>query len=261
MTNGTFDATSSFGWPDIFSEFIYTRTYSRWLEDKGRREFWPETVKRYYDFFLSRIPETKHGDFAEVCKAILDLNVMPSMRALWTAGLALEKENLVGYNCAYIQIDHIKAFGEMLYLLMCGTGVGYSVERQYINQLPSIPEKLLESSDIIEFKDSKRGWANGVNQFIKGLYDGKIYKLDFSKIRPAGSRLKTFGGRASGPEPLIGLCEYLTMVFKGALGRKMNSLEIFDICCKIPELVVVGRLEAKRLHMSIEPFRRTTAPC
>jgi len=234
------ELSANFSWPTLYQEFVYTRTYSRWIEKEERRETWVESIKRYYNFFIDKVPEHKLMEFNNAILNVINLNVMPSMRALWTAGPALERENLCGFNCSYLQIDNVKAFGEMLYALMCGCGVGYSVERQYIVKLPEVPAKLVNIDDVIKVKDSKKGWAKSLTEYIKGLYDGKIYKVDYSDIRPAGSRLKTFGGRASGPEPFKDLINFITNVFKQSSGRKLNSIELFDICCKIPEVVVCG---------------------
>jgi len=229
-----------FKWPSAYQQFIYKRTYARWLEDLNRREKWPETIKRYYDFFESRVPENKKDEFLKVCESILNLEVVPSMRALWSAGKALERDNTSGYNCSYLAIDNIKAFAEMFMVLLAGCGIGFSVERQYINSLPSIPDEIKKSDEVLVVKDSKLGWAEGLYSYIKALYEGKELTLDLSKVRPAGSLLKTFGGRASGPEPYRELIQFITNIFKNSLGRKLNSLEVHDICCKISEVVVVG---------------------
>lgn len=225
---------------DIYQNFIYTRTYSRWIDELNRREKWPETVERYGNFMLSRIPNSKKAEFKKACEAIVNKEVMPSMRSLWTAGKALERENICGYNCSGIIVDHPRVFSETLYILMCGTGLGFSVERQFVNKLPNVPENLKNVDEIIPFADSKLGWAKGYNDFIRGLYDGKICKCDFSKIRPVGERLKVFGGRASGPQPLKELIEFTTNIFQNSKGRKLNSLECHDLMCKIASVVIVG---------------------
>jgi ribonucleoside-diphosphate reductase alpha chain len=227
---------------NFYQQFIYKRTYSRWLEKLKRRETWDETVERYETFFSERIKgldEKYLKEFKEATGAVRGLNVMPSMRSLWTAGEALEKENISGYNCAYTVVDDIRVFGEILYILMNGTGVGFSTERQYINKLPEVP-KLEESQITIRFNDSKRGWAEGYSMFIDFLYLGKIPSYDLGLIRPKGARLKTFGGRASGPEPLKELLEFTVEVFKKAQGRKLNSVECYDLVCKIANCVVSG---------------------
>lgn len=225
--------------PTDYQEFIYTRTYSRWLDDIKRREVWPETIKRYEEFFNERVPSEKKAEFKESIQSILNLEVMPSMRALWTAGPALSRENIAGYNCSYLAVNTIKSFSECLYILLCGTGCGYSVERQEINKLPVVPE-LKNSENIIEFADSKRGWAEGFYRFMKKMYEGEIPVYDLSKIRPKGSILKVFGGRASGPEPLEDLIKFTVNIFKNAQGRKLSSIECHDIMCKIAASVVVG---------------------
>ena len=222
-----------------FQEFIYQRTYARWLEDQGRREFWPESVQRYEDFCKNLVPKSKQKEFQKACEAKRNAEVMGSMRLLWTAGRAAEREGLCAYNCAAVPIDSIKSFAELLYLLMNGAGVGYSVERQYVNQLPEVPE-LEESEDIVTFPDSKLGWAEGFYKFIKKLYSGKIPQYDLSKIRPKGTPLKTFGGRASGPDSLENLLKFSIRLFKNAVGRKLSSLECNDLCCYICSIVMVG---------------------
>lgn len=230
--------------PTAYQEFIYKRTYARWLEEFGRREAWDETVRRYQDFFSKRLPKTltpqQTADFLSAITNIKQLNVMPSMRSLWTAGVALERENIAGYNCAYTVIDSVKSFAEILYILMNGTGVGFSVERQYINKLPEVPELYKDTVDSIIFDDSKLGWAEGYYKLLKSLYDNEIPILDYSLIRSKGSRLKTFGGRASGHEPLKQLCEFTIDTFKKAQGRKLNSIECYDLVCMIANCVVVG---------------------
>lgn len=231
--------------PTEYQEFIYLRTYARWLNEEGRRENWEETVNRYADYMADKLPKDifyeAQEEFTKATLLIDSLDVMPSMRALWTAGEALDVDNIAGYNCAYTVIDSIKSFAEILYILMNGAGVGYSVERQYICGLPEVPKDLSYcESDIIVFKDSKLGWAKGFYQYLRGLYDGFVLPYDLSKIRPKGKLLKTFGGRASGPEPLDSLLKFTEQVFLKAKGRKLNSLECYDIVCKIAECVVVG---------------------
>lgn len=225
--------------PTDYQTFIATSRYARWLEDENRRETWPETVGRFIDNIVRPAGlDTKTID--EIEEAILNLEVMPSMRALMTAGQAADRDNTCVYNCSYLPVDHPRAFDEAMFILLCGTGVGFSVERQSIQKLPQVPEDLAEVEDIIVVQDSKEGWAKGLRKLISLLYVGDIPSWDLSKIRPAGARLKTFGGRASGPEPLNDLFNFVVGKFKGAAGRKLNSVECHDIMCKIGEVVVVG---------------------
>lgn len=228
-----------------YQTYIAKSRYSRFLDDKGRREHWDETVKRYFDFMEKHLknkqnytlnPALRH----ELEEAVLNLEVMPSMRSIMTAGDALERQNIAGYNCSYLPIDDPKAFDEAMYILLCGTGVGFSVEQKYVNKLPEIPEKLYDSNTTIVVKDSKEGWAKALRQVIALLYAGEVPKWDVSAVRPAGTRLKTFGGRASGPEPLVELFKYVVGKFKTAVGRKLHTIECHDILCKIGEVVVVG---------------------
>ena len=228
-----------------YQTYIAKSRYARFLDDKGRREHWDETVKRYFDFMQKHLKD-KH-DYTlsselrnELESAVVNLEVVPSMRSIMTAGEALERQNIAGYNCSYLPIDDPKAFDEAMYILLCGTGVGFSVEQKYVRKLPEIPEKLYESETTIHVKDSKEGWAKSLRQLIALLYAGEVPKWDVSAVRPAGTRLKTFGGRASGPEPLVELFAYVVSKFKGACGRKLTSLEAHDILCKIGEVVVVG---------------------
>jgi ribonucleoside-triphosphate reductase len=225
--------------PTDYQTFIATSRYARWLEDENRRETWPETVGRFIDNIVRPSGlDSKTTD--EIEEAILNLEVMPSMRALMTAGQAADRDNTCVYNCSYLPVDHPRAFDEAMFILLCGTGVGFSVERQAIQKLPQVPEDLAEVEDIIVVQDSKEGWAKGLRKLISLLYVGDIPSWDLSKIRPAGARLKTFGGRASGPEPLNDLFNFVVGKFKGAAGRKLNSVECHDIMCKIGEVVVVG---------------------
>lgn len=228
-----------------YSEFIYKSRYSRWLDEEKRRENWDETVSRYLGFMKSHLE--KNFDYVitnelydELYDYIYNLRTMPSMRAMMTAGPALLRDNTAGYNCSYLPIDDVKSFDEAMYILLCGTGVGFSVERQYIQKLPEVPDKLYESDTTIVVKDSKEGWAKAYRQVIALLYSGEIPKWDTSLVRPSGSRLKTFGGRASGPTPLEDLFRFTIGKFKNAVGRRLNSLECHDILCKIGEVVVVG---------------------
>ena len=226
--------------PTDYQTFIATSRYARWIEDKGRRETWSETVQRYTDYLHSKGINLTGQDWDDIEGAILELEVMPSMRALMTAGPAADRDNTCIYNCSYVAVDHPRAFDEAMFILLCGTGVGFSVERQAISQLPEIPASLANSDDLIVVQDSKEGWAKSLRKLISHLYTGDIPKWDLSKVRPAGSRLKTFGGRASGPEPLNDLFKFVVAKFKGAIGRRLNSIECHDIMCKIGEVVVVG---------------------
>ena len=226
--------------PTDYQTFIATSRYARWLEDEQCRESWAETVDRYMDNVVKRALDMDTiGTASEIKEAILSLEVMPSMRAMMTAGAALDRDNTSGYNCSYLPIDDPKSFDEAMFILLCGTGVGFSVERQFVSNLPEIPD-LYDSETIVVVRDSKEGWAKALRQLIALLYSGEIPKWDVSKVRPAGSRLKTFGGRASGPAPLVELFDFVIHVFKEAQGRKLSSIECHDIMCKIGEVVVVG---------------------
>ena len=223
--------------PTDYQSFIHTSRYARYVDGKGR-ESWPETVGRYMDNVVRPVL----GDDSYVNQleqAILNLEVMPSMRAMMTAGPALERDNTAGYNCSYLPVDDPKSFDEAMFILLCGTGVGFSVERQYIQKLPEVPE-LFDSETTIMVKDSKEGWAKAFRQLLALLWAGEIPKWNVSKVRPAGARLKTFGGRASGPAPLVDLFNFAVKVFKDAQGRKLSSIECHDLMCKIGEVVVVG---------------------
>ena len=228
-----------------YQTYIAKSRYSRFLDSKGRREHWDETVDRYMQFMDTHLIE-KHNYhmgmdlYAELKQAITNREVLPSMRSIMTAGEALERQNIAGYNCSYLPIDDVKAFDEAMYILLFGTGVGFSVEQKYVSKLPEIPSELFNSSTTIVVKDSKEGWAKALRQLIALLYAGEIPLWDVSAVRPAGTRLKTFGGRASGPEPLVELFRYTVDKFKTAKGRKLHSLEAHDILCKIGEVVVVG---------------------
>ena len=225
--------------PTDYQTFIATSRYARWIDEEGRRETWSETVGRFMDNIV-KPSGISDQDIAEIHEAILGLQIMPSMRALMTAGQAAERDNTCVYNCSYLPVDHPRAFDEAMFILLCGTGVGFSVERQAISKLPEVPKELSDIGDTIAIADSKEGWAKGLRKLISLLYTGDIPKWDLSKIRPAGARLKTFGGRASGPEPLNDLFKFVVAKFKGAAGRKLNSIECHDIMCKIGEVVVVG---------------------
>jgi ribonucleoside-diphosphate reductase alpha chain len=235
-----------------YQNFIALSRYARWLPEKNRRETWEETVARYFDFMEQHLKENTDQELVPKTRkvleeAVLNLDVMPSMRALMTAGPALAKNHIAGYNCAYLSVDHPKAFDETLFILMHGTGVGFSVERQHISKLPEVPEELLDVEDSIVVQDSKEGWQSAFRKLITYLYDGEMPKWDFSKVRPKGSRLKTFGGRASGPEPLIDLFHFATNIFKEACGRKLTSYECHRMMCKIAEVVVVGGVRRSAL--------------
>jgi ribonucleoside-diphosphate reductase alpha chain len=226
---------------NAYQTYIAKSRYARWLPEQGRREHWNETVHRYVDFFASRIPKAdREATIKEIEEAILHMGVMPSMRSMMTAGPALEKDNCAGYNCSYIAVDDPRAFDEAMYISMCGTGVGFSVERQYVNQLPVIAEKFFDADTVIRVRDSKIGWASSFRQLISLLYGGLIPKWDLSAVRPAGSVLKTMGGRASGPEPLDQLFKFTVNIFQKAAGRKLNSLECHDLMCTVADIVVVG---------------------
>tara|TARA_R100001594_G_scaffold14803_4_gene31409 strand:- start:8486 stop:10393 length:1908 start_codon:yes stop_codon:yes gene_type:complete len=225
--------------PTDYQNFIATSRYARWLDDEGRRETWSETVSRYVDYMHDKVKFSKQ-DKHDIEQAILGLEVMPSMRALMTAGLALDRDNTAGYNCSYLPVDDPKSFDEAMYILLCGTGVGFSVEREHINKLPEIPEKLFKSDTTIVIKDSKEGWAKGLRQLIALLYAGEIPTYNVSKVRPAGARLKTFGGRASGPAPLVDLFNFTINLFSNNAGKKLTSYDCHSLMCKIGEVVVVG---------------------
>ena len=224
--------------PTDYQAFIHTSRYARWLEKENRRESWPETVQRYMDNIVH--PKLGKDTYVNSIRdAILNLEVMPSMRAMMTAGPALDRDNTAGYNCSYLPVDDPKSFDEAMFILLCGTGVGFSVERQFISKLPEIPELFVSDTTIV-VKDSKEGWAKALRQLIALLYAGEIPQWDISLVRPAGARLKTFGGRASGPGPLVDLFNFVIKIFKDAQGRKLSSIECHDLMCKIGEVVVVG---------------------
>ena len=238
--------------PTSYQEFIHLSRYSRWLPEEKRRETWDETVARYFDFFTDHMNELHGYKLSKSLRdqleqAVLGLSVMPSMRCLMTAGEALKRENIAGYNCSYIAVDRVQAFDEILYVLMNGTGVGFSVERQYVSELPPVSDEFHHTETTITVADSKLGWAKGLKELIGMLYIGQIPRWDLSKVRPAGAPLKTFGGRASGPEPLESLFNFAVDIFKGAAGRKLSSLEAHDLVCKIAEVVVVGGVRRSAL--------------
>ena len=238
--------------PTSYQEFIHLSRYSRWLPEKERRETWDETVGRYFDFFKEHLDELHSYKLTknlrdELEEAVLSQKIMPSMRCLMTAGEALKRENIAGYNCSYVAVDRPQAFDEILYVLMNGTGVGFSVERQYVVKLPDVAEEFFESDTTITVSDSKLGWAKALKELIGMLYIGQIPRWDLSKVRPAGAPLKTFGGRASGPEPLENLFNFAVNIFKNAKGRKLSSVECHDVVCKIAEIVVVGGVRRSAL--------------
>lgn len=227
--------------PTPFEEYIYKSRYARWLEDDSRRENWDETVSRLVDYLSEKANlSVKDPTRLDLWNAIHGLEVMPSMRAMMTAGPALDRCHVSAYNCAYLPVDSPRSFDEAMYILMCGTGVGFSVESKYVNQLPRISEEFTDTETVINVGDSKEGWAKALREFVSLLIAGQVPRWDVSRVRPAGSRLRTFGGRASGPEPLVDLFEFAIRVFKNAAGRRLTSLECHDLMCKIGDVVVVG---------------------
>jgi len=240
------------GLPTPYQEYIHLSRYARYRYDEKRRETWEETVERYFEFFKLHLKDMCDFNMTDkviepLKKAVINLEVMPSMRCLMTAGEALKRENVSGYNCSYIAVDSLRAFDEMLYVLMNGTGVGFSVERQYVQHLPIINEEFHDTDTVIIVSDSKLGWAKSVRELISLLAAGQVPKWNLARVRAAGAPLKTFGGRASGPEPLEDLFRFCISIFKEAAGRKLTSLEAHDICCKIAEVVVVGGVRRSAL--------------
>ena len=231
---------------DQYQSFIHKSRYARWLPEEGRRETWDETVNRYVDFWVDRKQIDKKTAL-RLFNAIHNLEVMPSMRCMMTAGVALDKDNVAGFNCSYLHIDSPRSFDELMYVLMCGTGVGFSVERNFINKLPVVAEEFHETDSTIVVSDSKIGWASAFRELIAMLYAGKIPQWDISRVRKAGDRLKTFGGRASGPEPLVDLFNFCIEVFQKSKGRKLTSIECHDVVCKIADIVVVGGVRRSAL--------------
>jgi ribonucleoside-triphosphate reductase len=228
---------------NLYQQFIHKSRYARYLDEEKRRENWDETVDRYVSFFEDKLDVS----LKEIRQAILNQEVMPSMRCMMAAGKALERDQVAGYNCSYMPIDSPRAFDEMMYILMCGTGVGFSVERQFINQLPEVPSVLYQTETLITVRDSKIGWCKAFKELIALLYAGQIPSWDVSKIRPSGARLKTFGGRASGPEPLETLFKRTIAIFKGATGRRLTSIECHDLSCFVGDTVVVGGVRRSAL--------------
>ena len=238
--------------PTEYQSFIHLSRYARWDYDKTRRETWEETVDRYFNFFKDHLKETcnyevEEEDLKQLRKAVVNLDIMPSMRCLMTAGEALKRENVAGYNCSYVKIDSPRSFDEILYILMNGTGVGFSVEEEYVNKLPAVAEEFYETESVIVVRDSKLGWAKALKELYGMLWMGQIPTWDLSKVRPAGTPLKTFGGRASGPEPLEDLFKFSINIFKDAAGRKLRPVEAHDLVCKIAEIVVVGGVRRSAL--------------
>ena len=228
-----------------YENFIALSRYARWISEENRRETWGETVDRYFDFMLNHLKENysyipNEKLVAELKNGVFERNVMPSMRSVMTSGAALERDNVAGYNCAFLPVDSPRSFDETMYILMCGTGVGFSVEYKYINKLPAVPESLEKSTTVITVEDSKQGWAKAYRELLALLWSGQIPAIDVSKVRPAGARLKTMGGRSSGPQPLINLFDFTIAKFKSATGRNLKPIECHDIMCKIGEVVVVG---------------------
>ena len=238
--------------PTEYQSFIHLSRYARWDYDQRRRETWEETIDRYFNFFKEHLKENCNYDLTdkeikEIRNAVVDLDVMPSMRCLMTSGEALKRENVAGYNCSYVKVDSPRSFDEILYILMNGTGVGFSVEEEYVNKLPSVAEEFYETESVIVVRDSKLGWAKALKELYAMLWMGQIPTWDLSKVRPAGSPLKTFGGRASGPEPLEDLFKFSINIFKNAAGRKLRPVEAHDLVCKIAEIVVVGGVRRSAL--------------
>jgi ribonucleoside-diphosphate reductase alpha chain len=228
-----------------YENFIALSRYAKWVEAEGRRETWGETVDRYFSFMTNHLKENHNYIpneklVAELKEFVFKRNVMPSMRSVMTSGAALERDNVAGYNCAFLPVDSPRSFDETMYVLMCGTGVGFSVEYKYINKLPAVPEKLENSDTVIVVEDSKQGWAKAYRELLALLWTGHIPAIDVSKVRPAGARLKTMGGRSSGPQPLVNLFDFTIAKFKNATGRNLKPIECHDIMCKIGEVVVVG---------------------
>jgi len=228
-----------------YENFIALSRYARWIPEENRRETWGETVDRYFDYMLNHLKQNHNYIpteklVAELKDGVFKRNVMPSMRSVMTSGAALERDNVAGYNCAFLPVDSPRSFDETMYILMCGTGVGFSVEYKYINKLPAVPESLEKSTTVIIVEDSKQGWAKAYRELLALLWSGQIPAIDVSKVRPAGARLKTMGGRSSGPQPLVNLFDFTIAKFKNAAGRNLKPIECHDIMCKIGEVVVVG---------------------
>lgn len=236
----------------LYNSYIHKSRYARWIPELNRRETWEETVKRNVDFWLNR-GQINKSEYSEIFDAIFNMEVMPSMRTMLTAGAALDRDNVAGFNCSYMAVDHPRVFDELMYVLMCGTGAGFSVEKEFVEKLPVVPKELTDDGDTIIVPDSKVGWAESLRRVVASLYGGKIPKWDMSRVRPAGAPLKTFGGRASGPAPLEDCFKFIVQVFRGASGRKLSDLECHDICCKIAQIVVVGGVRRSALISLSDP--------
>lgn len=237
------------GLPTDYQEFIAKSRYAKWRDEDNRRETWEETVNRYYAWLKEHLQERCNYTIPdnllyELQHATMNLEVMPSMRALMTAGIAAQRDEIATYNCSYTVVDDIRTFDEVAYILLCGTGVGFSVEARYVNKLPVVAETMTKSDKVIVVEDSKIGWCEALRELISDLYEGNIPSWDTSLVRPAGAKLKTFGGRASGPGPLVQLFEFVTQTITHAKGRQLTTLECHDILCKIGEAVVVGGVDA-----------------
>tara|TARA_B110000208_G_scaffold188181_1_gene247383 strand:+ start:43 stop:1917 length:1875 start_codon:yes stop_codon:yes gene_type:complete len=232
--------------PSVYQDVIALSRYARYLEKENRRETWEETVDRMVNYLQSK-NKGLDKEFKEIRKAVLNLEIMPSMRLMMSAGDACERDNIAAYNCSYLAMNNKRAFSECLYILMNGTGVGFSCERQEISKLPELPKDFSDTTDTIVVGDSKLGWAKSFKKLLSSLWEGDIPTIDYTNVRPAGARLKTFGGRASGPEPLKRLFDFVIESFKIAKGRKLNSLEVHDIVCMIGEIVVVGGVRRSAL--------------
>ena len=235
-----------------YSQFIALSRYAKWLSKEVRRETFAETVRRYLDFFFER-GQIDNAQYTRLFEAIYNLNNMPSMRCMMTAGPALDRDNVAGFNCSYLIMNRVRAFDELMYILLCGTGVGFSCERGEVKELPEVSEEFHETDSVIVVSDSKIGWASAFRELIALLYAGKVPSWDLSKVRPAGAPLKTFGGRASGPEPLGELFNYSVALFRSAAGRRLSSLEVHGLVCKIAEIVVVGGVRRSAL-ISLSSF-------
>ena len=237
---------------NAYENFIALSRYARWIPEHGRRETWGETVDRYVNYMTKHLKDNYNYEPSaslvfEIRDSIFNRNVMPSMRGVMTAGPALDRDNVAGYNCSFLPVDSLRSFDEAMYILMCGTGVGFSVESVYVDKLPAVNEHFEKSSTVIVVEDSKAGWAKSLRELLALLWQGQIPTWDVSNVRPAGARLKTFGGRASGPEPLVNLFEFCVTTVKHAAGRKLSSIEAHDIMCKIGEVVVVGGVRRSAL--------------
>ena len=238
--------------PTDYQAFIHKSRYAKYFDGKGR-ESWGETVGRYMDNVVRKaLGGIDNSYIKDIEQAIVGQEIMPSMRAMMTAGPALDRDNTAGYNCSYLPVDDPKSFDEAMYILLCGTGVGFSVERQFVSKLPEVPE-LFQSESVVVVKDSKEGWAKGFRQVLALLWAGEIPKWDVSQVRPAGARLKTFGGRASGPAPLVELFNFAVSTFKAAQGRKLSSMECHDLMCFIGQIVVVGGVRRSAMISSEQP--------